>query len=127
MSATASCDSTLCYLDASHVQTTAGQLSGVHLRNTDDRLLGRLEGVIIDAAARRVRYYVVESLAWLGRKHFLLPADRPVQVEPDRNTLSLRIDLRDLTQFEEFRRGAIRPFSDDDVMTALFAGGATPG
>ena len=79
-------NSLLCYLDASKVRTSIGDLDGVNLRDPDDEELGSLKGVLIEAAARRVRYFVVE-VAGRSRTHcYLVPADDPVTLQADRNT-----------------------------------------
>jgi len=112
-------ESGLCYVGASNVHTPAGDLSKVDLRTARDEALGRVDGVLVDPLARRLRYFVVESLGWLKHR-YLLPADRPAQVDRDHRTLRLDVDPHELTKCEEFDRGAVREFSDDDLITAIF-------
>ena len=51
--------SELSYLDASKVSSPAGALSELDVLSAEGRRLGSIEGVVIDAAARRVRYLSV--------------------------------------------------------------------
>lgn len=110
----------LCYLDASHVESPAGLLCHLDLLAPDGKPLGIIKGVVIEAAARRVRYFDVESRRLFRRRRFLLEADQLAQIEPERNALRLRIDpsKHELT---EVTTDALRRFCDDDLLTALFA------
>ena len=67
--------SELSYLDASKVSSPAGALSELDVLSAEGRRLGSIEGVVIDAAARRVRYLSVRSSGWLGRRRYLVAAD----------------------------------------------------
>jgi len=51
--------SELSYLDASKVSSPAGALSELDVLSAEGRRLGSIEGVVIEAAARRVRYLSV--------------------------------------------------------------------
>jgi hypothetical protein len=113
-------DDRLCYLDASKLVSSVGTLSHVDLRGADDRLLGVLDGVVIDPTERRVRYFVVESAGWLRRKRFLLPADATARVESDLGELRLEVNSDDLSRCEEFRAGSVRDFDDDDLIAGVF-------
>ena len=55
--------SELSYLDASKVTSPAGVLSELDVLSAEGQRLGSIEGVVIDAAARRVRYLSVRSPA----------------------------------------------------------------
>jgi hypothetical protein len=113
-------DDKLCYLDASKLVSSVGTLSHVDLRGTDDRVLGVLDGIVIDPTERRLRYFVVESTGWLRRKRFLLPADGAARVDNDLGELRLEVDSEDLSGCEEFKTGSVRDFSDDDLIAGLF-------
>ena len=54
----------LCYLDASKVDSPAGALSQMDVQTDDGQDVGELDGVLIEPAARRIRYYVIA----IGRK-----------------------------------------------------------
>lgn len=113
-------NSLLCYLDASKVRTSIGHLDGVNLRDPDDEELGSLKGVLIEAAARRVRYFVVEAAGRSRTRCYLVPADDPVTVQADR-TLRVDSNAADLERSGEFKIDSVRPYSEDDLMAALFA------
>jgi sporulation protein YlmC with PRC-barrel domain len=111
--------SALSYLDSSKVMSPAGALSELDVLSADGRRVGKIEGVVIDAAARRVRYLTVRSSGWLGRKRYLLQADQLGQLEGDRKALRLRADLHtDETDGPD--PATLHEFSDDDLMAALF-------
>jgi hypothetical protein len=113
-------DDRLCYLDASKLESPVGTLSHVDLRGTDDRLIGVLDGVVIDPTERKLRYFVVESPGWLRRKRYLVPADATARVEGDLGELRLEVDSEDLSRCEEFMDGSVREFDDDDLIAGIF-------
>ena len=111
--------SALSYLDASKVTSPAGVLSELEVLGVDGQRVGKIEGVVIDASARRVRYLAVRSSSWLGRRRYLVHADQLGQLEGDRKALRLRADLR-----TEVANGldpaTLHEFSDADLLAALF-------
>ena len=115
-----SAPSELSYLDASKVTSPAGALSELDVLSADGRRLGSIEGVIIDAAARRVRYLSVLSSSWLGRRRYLVQADQSGQIEGEGKALRLRVDLQN-EAVPGLDAAALREFSDDDLLAALFA------
>src|SRR5262245_3901559 len=86
--------SELSYLDASKVTSPAGALSELDVLSADGRRLGSIEGVVIDAAARRVCYLSVRSAGWFGGRRYLMHADQLGQIEEESKALRLRADLR---------------------------------
>ena len=110
----------LCYLAARDVEIPEGTLAGLDLCSLDEKKLGTLDGVIIDPAARRVRYYVVEAKGWFSAKRFLLPADQPTRIDHDEHMMRIDLEADDVRR-AEFDRDAIREFSDDDLMVSLFS------
>jgi hypothetical protein len=82
----------------------------------DGQPLGRIEGVVIDIPARRLRYFDVQSSGW-SRRHYLLEAD--VQLEPDGNALRLRCDLN-VEEAEEFDAAALSEYSEEHLLALLF-------
>jgi hypothetical protein len=111
----------LCYLDASKVDSPAGALSQMDVQTVDGQDVGELDGVLIEPAARRIRYYVIAIGRKLGRRRYLLPADAQAQLESAGKALRFRIDLPGLKSCQEFRRGDAREFSDTDMLSAMFA------
>jgi hypothetical protein len=116
-------DSNLRYLSASKVASPAGVLSGLDLRTAEDSKLGTVDGVLIDPTARCVRYYAVAASRWFGRRRYLVPADQLPQLEQDRGTLRVQLSPQELEQCQQLDPGRVREFSDDDLVTAMFAAG----
>jgi hypothetical protein len=114
-----SATSELSYLDASKVTSPAGALSELDVLSADGRHLGSIEGVVIDAAARRVRYLSVLSSGWFGRRRYLVQADQSGQIEGEGKALRLRGDLRN-EAVPDLDAAALRQFSDADLLAALF-------
>ena len=110
----------LSYLEASKVNSPAGVLSELDVLGTDGQRVGTIEGVVIDATARRVLYVSVRSSGWFGRGRYLLQADQLGQIESDRKALRLRVDLQD-EAVQGLDAAALRQFSDEDVLAAMFS------
>jgi len=110
--------SELSYLDASKVISPAGALSELDVLSTEGRRLGNIEGVVIDAAARHVRFLFVRSAGWLGRREYLVKADQLGQIEG--KALRLFADLKNAV-VHGLDVAALRKFSDDDLLAAIFA------
>jgi PRC-barrel domain len=112
-------DDTLRYLPAHKVAHRYGSLGPAAVISQDDRLVGQLDGVVIDPAGRKLRYLVVRTLGFLGARHRLVPADWPVQLDREANAVRIRgggpvsrcavVDPRKLPAF-----------GDDDVLDAIF-------
>jgi len=109
--------SELCYLDAAHVDSPAGLLAGFDVVTASGQQLGSIAGVVIDAPARRARYLDVQSHG-LRRRHYLVQADHPAQVDSERK--QLRLLSADVPEADDLGSARFRPFSDDDLMAALF-------
>jgi PRC-barrel domain len=112
--------SRLSYLDASKVTSPAGVLAGLDVLTAEGRRLGSVEGVVIDAAARRVRYLAVQSSGWFRPQRYLVGADQLAQLEGGRKALRLRGDIRDEAVLG-LDATALRKFSDEDLLDAMFA------
>jgi hypothetical protein len=110
----------LCYLPARDVQIPDGRLAEYDLCSLDDQKLGKLDGVLIDPAERRVRFFVVRSNGWLGKKRYLLSADETAHLEPEANTLRVDVEAHDPWQ-QAFDADQIRPFGEDDLLKTLFS------
>ena len=114
-------NSDLCYLEAGKVTGPSGGLNGVTLSTEQDEALGTLDGVVIEPAERRIRYFVVKRRGWLRNHRYLLSADRPTHITDDRRTLRLPVEPDELASCEEFDATSIPPFSDEHLLTALFS------
>lgn len=108
----------LSYLDAEHVSSPAGVLSGFDVVTAGGERLGSIAGVVIEAGARYARYFDVQSHG-LRRRRYLVKADQLAQVDSDRK--QLRLLSADDSDVSHRGTTSFRPFSDTDVMAALFS------
>ena len=109
--------SELCYLDADHVTSPAGVLSELDVVTASGEQLGTIAGVVIEASARRARYLDVRSRG-LRRQHYLVQTDHLAQVDAARK--ELRLLSSEVPEERDVRSERLRPYSDDDLMAALF-------
>lgn len=113
-------DSGLRYIGADHVETPSGMLDGTVLVSPREETVGRVDGIVVDPIARRVRYFVVKSCAWLRSRRHLVPAT-PARLDAEHKALHVDIEPGDLSRYREVRADAFRRFSDDDLIAALFS------
>ena len=111
--------SELSYLDASKVISPAGALSELDVLSAEGRRLGSIEGVVIDAAARHVRYLSLRLSKWFGGRRYLVPAGHLGQIDSELKALRLRRDLRD-DAVRDLDATAFRQFSDLDLLATMF-------
>lgn len=112
--------STLCYLDASRLQKPSGEPVHVELRDPDHRQIGCLNGVLIDAAERRLRFFVVQSPGWFRPRRYLLTADWPARLGCDGKSLCIDVKPEELARCENFERSSVRAYSDDALIESIF-------
>ena len=110
----------MCYLRASQVQGPVGDLSGTRLQTADNNAIGKLDGIVINPAERRVVYFVVQASSIQRARRFLVPVDALMRIGAD-DTLTLEVRREELAGCEEFDNQKVREFSDDDAVTAMFA------
>ena len=108
------------YLDAEHIRCSCGVLDGLEVRTADDTSLGHLDGVLLDPSQRRVRYLVVHSSGLLRRRSYLLPVDAAPHVEAEQGILRVEAHAHEVSP-ARFDLRDVRPFSPEDVVTAMFA------
>jgi hypothetical protein len=107
--------SELCYLDAARVSSPAGVLADFDVVTASGEQLGSIAGVVIEAGARRARYLDVQSRE---QRHYLVQADHLAQVDSDRK--QLRLIGTDVPEVADLSSTEFRPFTDDDLMAAMF-------
>lgn len=107
-------------MDANQLDTPGGVLNDADVISPTDRMLGKLDGVIINPAERQVCYYVVRSGGWLRTQRYLVPA-MPAELRSEGRALRVDVEPEDLTSILETEAGAFPTFSDDDVVDAMFA------
>jgi hypothetical protein len=110
--------SDLRYVEATQVEHPSGTLAGLSLCTQEDEKLGSVNGVLVEPASRRIRYFVVERPKTLRRRHYLLAADMPASIEAGDGKLRVMAHVEDLERFDS---RSVRTFSDDDLITAMFA------
>ena len=111
--------SNLRYLTAAQLRTTAGGpgLDGAPVVSPAHRTLGTLAGALVDPVVRQVRYWVIESGRWPMKHRYALPLST-TRVDPDRQVLLVDAEAGDL---QEVRAERFVPFSDDDLIAAIFS------
>ena len=107
----------LCYLSAGHVESPGGTLADLELCNRDNESVGTVDGVLIDAPGRRVRFFVVKFRP--AADTFLLPVEDIVHVDSHTHVARLETASADL-RVTQFDPQAARPYSPDDAITAIF-------
>ena len=111
--------SELSFLDASSVTSPAGVLSELDVLSAEGRRLGSIEGVVIEAAAGRVRYLSIRSSGLFGGRRYVVQADQLGQIEGERKALRLSVNLQN-EAVHGLDTAALRKFSDDDLLAAMF-------
>jgi len=108
----------LCYLRADQIRGPLPTFDHLEVKNREDVKLGRLDGIIIDAAERRMEYFVVEQ-GFLNHRRYLLPL-QPTQVDTEANALRMDLDGGDLESCARFNPGLFRRYSGYDHLAAMF-------
>jgi hypothetical protein len=106
------------YIDAGGLTIAAGDLNGAAVVGQTAGTLGTLAGALVDPGQRSICYLVVESRHWLKKHRYLLPLG-VTRFDSARQRLlvdSANTDLREVAEEERFV-----PFSDNDLITALFS------
>lgn len=112
-------DERLRYIDAQKLDSPAGRLEGTVLVSPTDGTLGKLDGMVVDPVERQVRYFVIESKRSLTTRHYLVPAT-PARLEPDRHALHVDFEEDQLEEHPTVQLNALPPFSDEDLIAAMF-------
>jgi hypothetical protein len=117
---------TLCFIDAAHVLTPDGGLTGFRVIDALNRNLGKLEGFVLDPGNRRLRFLVVTCQRWLRTRRYLLPL-KFVQVDP--GTRAMRVDLDNRTSSAQiaFEPSDFPVYSDEHLLEAMFGSGRGVG
>lgn len=110
-------DATLRYVQAERLEGEGLQFAGLAVQTRNERELGRLDGIIVDPRARRVRYFVVDAG---GHHRYLMPLCA-ASLDEEHHALRL-VSPDDPQDCFEFDPGAFVEFDDDDVVAAIFGG-----
>ena len=107
----------LCFLDNDHLD--APLVAPLDVLSRAGIKIGRFDGVIVDPAERRVRYLVVDRGS-LSHERCLIPLPS-VCIDAEHHEMRLDIDDDDPSEWQHFDAANFPPFSDDDLLTAMFA------
>jgi PRC-barrel domain len=111
----------LCYLEASKVMGPTGLLNAFDVRTRHNRSLGSIDGVLIDPAARKLRFFVIEASGWLDHRRYLLPVEAAATMNPEGHSLRLEMETDDFTALDEFDMAAVREFTPEEgIAPTLF-------
>ena len=110
----------LCYLSADRVEGPFEKFDDFEVVSRENQHIGHFDGIIIDPSERQVRYLVVDEAKFLRHHRYLLPM-APTQVDAEHHALRVDLDREDLSHADSFDAATYRRFSDDDLITALFA------
>lgn len=109
------------YLEPEHARIEGTKCDDMTLRTATGRALGRVDGFIIDPAARRVAFFVVRRSGLLGRLgETLLVPITAARVNLSERTIELLANEADLHP-DAFNVSRFPAFSDEDAVTAIFA------
>ena len=100
----------LCYLDATQISGPLEDFDDVQVRHRQRGTIGRLDGIVIDPAERRVCYLVVDDERFLRHRRYLMPLNA-AQVDVEHRAVWVDADQAALTVCEEFDRDDFRSFS----------------
>ena len=109
--------SDLRYLEPERAAIGGERCEGMTVRVSTGRPLGRLQGFVVDPAARRLRYFVVKTPGMLGTTKLLPIAAARVDVDER----AIEVDEYEFRGSQPFSRAMYPAFSDDDLLTAVFA------
>jgi hypothetical protein len=108
------------YLDAHAVRCSDSSLSDFRVCTQDAQPLGNVDGVLISPSTRRCEYFVVASRGMLTHRRFLVPVESGAIVQDEFNTLKITA-RKDELDLETFTTSSVPQFSDEDLITTIFA------
>lgn len=112
-------DSGLRYIGAEDVEIPAGRLAGAMLVSPQAETVGSLDGIVIDPVGRHLRFFVVRPHASIAFRRHLVPATA-ARLDSEHKALHMEIEPGDLARFPEVRSDTFPPYSDEDLIAALF-------
>jgi hypothetical protein len=105
------------FLDSSRLESPLVEPLDVRIRGGIK--IGTFDGVVVDPAERRVRYLVVDRGRFFHERCLIpMPSAR---VDAEHHALRIDVDTADSPDWPPFDLGTFPRFSDDDLVTAMFA------
>ena len=108
------------YLEANNVRCSLGNLADFQVCTSDAKSLGNIEGVLISPSTRRCEYFVIESRSLFEQHRFLLPVVETGAIVEEPKTLKIAA-RKDELDLEKFTPSSVPQFSDEDLITTIFA------
>lgn len=108
------------YLEANNVRCSLGNLADFQVCTSDSKSLGNIEGVLISPSTRRCEYFVIESRSLFEQHRFLLPVVETGAIVEEPKTLKIAA-RKDELDLEKFTPSSVPQFSDEDLITTIFA------
>jgi hypothetical protein len=108
------------YLEANNVRCSLGNLADFQVCTSDAKSLGNIEGVLISPSTRRCEYFVIESRSLFEQHRFLLPVVETGAIVEEPKTLKIAA-RKDELNLEKFTPSSVPQFSDEDLITTIFA------
>jgi hypothetical protein len=106
----------LCYLEASRVLGPTGLLAALDVRTRRDQRVGTIDGVVIDPAERKLRFFVVEPSGSVNHRRILLPVEAAGAVAHEGGTLRIELESGDMATLDEFDMADFREFTAEDAI-----------
>ncbi len=106
----------LCFLESSRLEAPLVEPLDVRIQGEK---IGTFDGVIVDPAQRRVRFLVVDRGRFF-HKRCLIPMPS-ARIDTEHHSLNIDLDNADAQEWPRFDPVTFPPFSEDDLITAMFA------
>jgi len=102
------------YVDASDLDNSAIKFDGMAVDSPSGEKLGEVDGMIVDVAAGRPYYVVVNAGGWFKSKYFLLPIGHG-QMTGAQDHIVADLDRERVERFPGFDRGEFEKLSDEEL------------
>src|SRR5436305_11378381 len=81
--------------------------------------IGTFDGVLVEPSERRVRYLVVDRGRFFHQRCLIPLPD--ARIDAEHHAISLDVEEADAAEWQRFDPSTFPPFSDEDLITAMFA------
>jgi hypothetical protein len=106
--------SNLRYVDADEVASEVVDFDNLDVRDQDGDKLGKVDGFIVDAAADRAYYVIVDSGGWFRSRKFLVPIGH-ARVGESREALVLDVNRDTISRYPEYDRDRFAQYREEDL------------
>jgi sporulation protein YlmC with PRC-barrel domain len=105
------------YLDAGGIANPDTDFEQMPIESESGERLGLLDGVVIEPAAGRIRYLVIEAGRWWRRQYRLVPLTL-ARLDRKRGSVRMDLDGRQLQDCPRFDPDALLTFPDEARVSA---------